>query len=200
VAQLLEADLRPEDVELYRPRYNIAPTDLHWVVRLAGQKRAMVPAGWGFARPDAPLLINARVETARDTPTFRDAFARHRCVVPADGFFEWRGAAKERRPIWFHPQTGLLLFAGIYEEREGAPPAFVILTTEANSTVAIAHDRMPVIVPASGVDDWLSRASIAPVAPDLLVATPVSRRVSSVAHDDPSCLDPDPGDPQLKLL
>jgi len=124
-ARALAAELgvSVDDLLGYRPRYNIAPTDDHWIVRTRYEDRQVLPAKWGLInfwmtdRKQAFKNINARAETVRRAPAFRDAFASRRCVVPADGFFEWTGPKEGRRPIWFHrPDGGLILFA----TREGA--------------------------------------------------------------------------------
>jgi putative SOS response-associated peptidase YedK len=156
---------------------------------------------WMTDRKQAFKNINARAETVQKLPSFREAFAQRRCVVPADGFFEWTGPKTSRQPIWFHrPDRGLLLFAGLYESWRPSPTekerTFTIITTEANSTVAPVHNRMPVILPAEAVDEWLyPRASptallaqLRPAADDLLAAIPVSTRINSVKNDDPDCL------------
>ena len=198
---------------LYRPRYNIAPTDQHWIVRTKREERQLLPATWGLINSwakdakGAARQINARSESALKRPVFRDAFESRRCVVPADGFFEWLGAKEARRPMWFHaPDGGLILFAGLYEswqdpQTEAWRRTFTILTTEANEAVAPVHDRMPVILPPERIDDWLHvpaqdaadyaatlRPLLAPAAEGVLVATEVSRRVNSVANDDEACL------------
>ena len=215
LARQLGVPIDAIDADRYRPRYNIAPTDLHWVLRLRREDRELLSARWGLVNEGAPsrrraaAQINARSESAARAPAYRSAFADRRCAVPADGFFEWSGAARERRPYWFHrPDGGLLLFAGLFEqwtpprgEDAAAAPetTFTILTTDANRTVGAVHDRMPVILPEERVDDWLFEGehdrrhleSLLEAAPDdLLVATPVSPRVNSVRHDDPACLEP----------
>jgi putative SOS response-associated peptidase YedK len=196
--------------ETYRPRYNIAPTNKHWVVRMEYEDREMLRARWGLINhwaKDASVghrQINARAETVDKRPAFRDAFKKRRCVVPADGFFEWAGPKGARQPIWFHrPDDGLILFAGLYESWQPAPdewePTFTIITTNANATLEPVHDRMPVILPDEAVDEWLYARQddfaaldrlLVPAADDLLAATPVSPRVNSVKHDDPACLEP----------
>src|SRR2546428_12709020 len=123
-AKLLAAELGVplESLGVYRPRFNIAPTDPHWIVRTRYEDREVLPARWGLVnfwmtdRKQAFKNINARAETVQKLRSFREAFAQRWCVVPADGFFEWTGPKTARNPIWFHrPDGGLLLFAGLYE-------------------------------------------------------------------------------------
>ena len=204
-----------EFASMYRPRYNIAPTDQHWIVRTKREERELLPASWGLVNSWAAdskggaRQINCRAETALARPSFRDAFVRRRCLVPADGFFEWVGDKQTRRPVWFHPpDDSLFLFAGLYEKWLNPQTSewlrtFTILTTTPNETVAQVHDRMPVIVDAATVDDWLYvpgsnaqahaeklRTLLRPAAESALVATAVSPRANSVANDDPECLAP----------
>ncbi len=192
----------------YRPRYNIAPTDQHWVVRRKYEDREVLPALWGLInswakdRKRAAAQINARVETLDTRSAFKEAFRKRRCLVPADGFFEWIGPKKARRPIWFHNQDGgLLLFAGLYEYWQPEPDVwertFTIVTTDANKTVADVHNRMPVILTAEQAEAWMYqdetdleklRKLLVPSAEDVLIGTPVSDRANSVKNDDPSVL------------
>lgn len=193
----------------YRPRYNIAPTDPHWIVRTRFEDRELLPAKWGLInhwmthRKQAFKNINARAETVQRLSSFREAFKRRRCVVPADGFFEWTGPKDSRQPIWFHrADGGLILFAGLYETWRPTPDererTFTIITTTPNSLLEPIHDRMPVILEDDAVDDWLyvrqSSSSLMdllfPAKDGVLVATPVSARVNSVKNDDPECLAP----------
>ncbi len=215
LAAELDASFDDAVTPLYRPRYNIAPTDEHWIVREKQEQRQLLPARWGLVNTwakdmkGAARQINARAETVPVSRSFREAFEKRRCVVPADGFFEWIGAKEARRPVWFHaPDDALLLFAGLYESwRDPGTDAwkrtFTILTTEANGVVAPVHDRMPVVLPRDRVDAWLHvpvrnaqthadelRALLRPCAEEVLVATEVSRRVNSVKNDDPACLEP----------
>ncbi len=198
----------PEDS--HRPRYNIAPTNRHWIMRMEYEDRELLRARWGLINPWAkdPKIgyrqINARAETLEKRPAFRDAFKKRRCVVPADGFFEWTGPKSARQPIWFHrPDGGLLLFAGLYESWQREPgewePTFTIITTDANTTLEPVHNRMPVILPEEVVDEWLYsrrddhsalKGLLVPASDDLLVGTPVSPRVNSIKNDDPACLEP----------
>jgi len=208
-ARALAAELgvSPDDLLGYKPRYNIAPTDDHWIVRMRYEDRQVLPAKWGlinFWMTDGKRAfknINARAETVRRSPAFREAFASRRCVVPADGFFEWTGPKEDRRPIWFHrADGGLILFAGLYETWRPSPAekerTFTIITTAPNSLLEPVHNLMPVVLEEEAVDDWLYARQtpdslmelLRPVRDDYLLGTPVSPRVNSVKNDDPACL------------
>ena len=207
-AELLAAELGVpvESLGDYRPRYNIAPTDSHWIMRMRYEDRELLPAKWGLInfwmsdRKQALKNINARAETVQKLPSFREAFARRRCVVPADGFFEWTGPKEERKPISFHRSDGrLILFAGLYESWQPYPGekerTFTIITTEPNSLLEPIHNRIPVILQDEAVDEWLYARQmpgslmelLCPARVDLLVGTPVSTRVNAVQNDDPHC-------------
>ncbi|AUX26958.1 uncharacterized protein SOCEGT47_075300 [Sorangium cellulosum] len=203
-------DVDPRAAAFYRPRYNIAPSSVHPVLRARDGRRELVPATWGFtarfARGGAgpSLLANARAESARTKPTFRDAFAARRCVIPADGFYEWTGPKGARRPTWFHPAGGgLLRLAGLYQPAKDPDAGdtgvrFTILTTDASADVAEVHDRMPVLLAPGDVDLWLGaiggvdpaqvEALLRPAPRGTLAARAVSPRVNSVAHDGPDLL------------
>ncbi|MGB9380393.1 SOS response-associated peptidase, partial [Candidatus Binatus sp.] len=161
-----ELGVSPDSMVDYRPRYNVAPTQPHFIVRIKYENREAVPATWGLIKSgakDASMAaktINARSETVETRGAFRDAFQRRRCVVPADGFFEWTGPKTARQPTWFHREdSGLLLFAGLYEawqkERGVWQTTFTILTTAANAVLESYHDRMPVILADRDADDWM---------------------------------------------
>lgn len=203
VAEELSARLEPADKALYKPRYNGAPTDKLWMVELAPQGRVLIPAVWGFPGGNG-LLINARAETAERLGSFREAFAKRRVVVPADGFYEWKGEKKDRRPVWFRPRQGKLLFlAGLAEQLPDGRPCFVLLTTEAAGPVADLHDRMPVLLPREKIQSWLERPDsglLVPAPPDFLTATEVSDKVNNVRNDDPSLLLPPDRPAQLALF
>ena len=193
----------------YQPRYNIAPTDPHLIVRLRLEDREALPAKWGLVNSwakdakRAAAQINARAETLTKSSAFREAFQKRRCVVPADGFFEWITEGKERLPVWFHrPDGGLIFFAGLYESWRASPEefqrTFTIVTTAPNSIVAPVHDRMPVVLPEDLVDAWLDPkqedsdrllALLRPASEDVLIPKRVSQRVNSVKNDDPACLE-----------
>lgn len=201
----------------YQPRYNIAPTDRHWIVRLRYEDRQLLPAKWGLVNTwakdakRAARQINARAETLSTNAAFRDAFQKRRCVVPADGYYEWTGSGQARQPYWFHRSDGgILLFAGLYESWQPAPGewqrTFTVVTTEPNRVVSSIHDRMPVILAEDVVDGWLDprredvealKDLLVPAPDDLLVPLAVSQRVNSVKNDDPSCLEPVEAAPRL---
>ncbi len=193
----------------YRPRYNIAPTDLHWILRTKYEERELLPALWGLInswakdRKRAASQINARSETLETRAAFKESFRKRRCLVPADGFFEWTGPKKARRPIWFHnPDGRLLFFAGLYSSWQPEPDVwertFTIITTDANAVVGDIHNRMPVILAPEQAEEWMDagetdaeklRALLVPASDELLIGTPVSERANSVKNDDPSVLE-----------
>lgn len=198
----------------YRPRYNVAPTDPSWIVRMHEGVRELMSASWGLiprwsthAR-QAGRPINARAETLASTPTFRDAVGRgRRCVVVTDGFFEWQKVDKQRLPFWFRPanEDRLLLMAGVWDswfdpQAEEKKTTFSIVTTRASSDVTFLHHRMPVLLrddeavaawlqPNAGLSDE-DRALLQPSPAGTLVPLRVSTRVNSVKNDDEACVAP----------
>lgn len=190
--------------EHYRKRYNVAPTDEHWALRLAarsggGFARELVPAAWGLGKG---TQINTRVENARTRTLLADPAAGHRALIPTDGFFEWTGEKGNRRPIWFHrADLRPFLYAALCHE-SSAGFRFSILTTTPNAVVAGVHDRMPVVVQLDGAEEFLTArdpkaiaAMLRPVANDVLIGTEVSKRVNAVGNDDPGCLAPPDQEP-----
>ena len=190
-------------------KYNIAPTDPHVIVTQPHEQRIAQLARWGLVPPSAPhdrraaQHINARAETLDERPVYRAAFEARRCVVPADGFYEWSGPKQARQPHWFHAARGeLLLLAGLFETWWPAPDqpqlTFTIVTTEANALMAPIHNRMPVILSDEQADTWLyPRASgtdlrrlLAPPPPDALAVRDVSPLVNSVRNQGPALLEP----------
>jgi putative SOS response-associated peptidase YedK len=195
---------------LYRPRYNVAPAQPHPVLRSVGGHASLGFALWGLLarRRGQPPAINARAETAPFKPAFQEAFVSRRCVVPADGFFEWKSGPAGRQPLWLHrPDGKLLLLAGLFDEepattKQPARTRFAVLTTAPNRLLATVHDRMPALLSASDAATWLVQPEqklLRPAPNDLLVATPVSLRVNSVRNDDPECLAP-PRSGQMRLF
>ena len=200
LAAALGAAVDPALAEAWRPRYNIAPAQQALLLRDANGLR-LEEARFGLGA-GAPLRFNARVETAAENRTFRAAWASRRCAVPADGFYEWQGAAKERRPIWFRdPAGGPLLFAGLFDAEPGGALAFSIVTTAANGPVSALHDRMPVLLSPATLPGWLAGGDApGPAREDALEGVPVSPRVNAVENDDEECLAPPPPERQLRLL
>jgi putative SOS response-associated peptidase YedK len=193
----------------YRPRFNIAPTDEHFIVTSEFERRKVRRARWGLVNRwatdnhRASQCINAKAETLEQRASFREAFQQRRCVVPADGFFEWvPGPKGKRQPLWIHPRVGgLMLFAGLYESwypaRNQPEVTFTIVTCAANTTIAAIHDRMPVILDEGGVEDWMNprekeplslKRLLVPAPADLLVMQPASPLANSVKNEGPELL------------
>ena len=195
-----------------KPRYNIAPTQPVAVVRVAasGAAREMVLLHWGlipFWAQDPAIgarMINARAETAAEKPAFRHAFRRRRCLVIADGFYEWQKLDGTKQPHFIRLRDPKpFAFAGLWERWEG-PDASVIesvtlLTTEPNALLGEIHNRMPVILHPKDYGLWLDPGIQQPekVQPLLtaypaeeMEAFPVSRRVNSPDNDDARCIEP----------
>lgn len=217
--ELLQAQMYKGVEDSYRPRFNVAPTEDHWILAASAQgDRIIYPAHWGLTNYWAESLrdgvrqINARSETAHSKRSFKEAFARRRCIVPADGFFEWTGPRKKRQPIWFHRSDGgLLLLGGLYEDYKdrdlGVVRTFTILTQDAVGEVAEVHDRMPVVFGEDQIDDWILQSApeadvdklrelLESVHETELVGRRVSRRVNRAGvDDDPTLLDPASDDP-----
>jgi putative SOS response-associated peptidase YedK len=215
LAEELGVEPDPAIAEAYRPRYNLAPTEGSLVLREHEGHGELMPARFGLVNfwakdlSAAARQINARAETVREKPAFREAFQRRRCIVPADGFYEWKPEGRGKQPYWFHPSEGKLLrFAGLYEtwkDRETGAQlrTFAIITTAANDVVGPVHDRMPVILKPDDAHTWLSAspdeafALLQPAPNRMLVAQRASKRVGNVRNDDPGLLQPDePAQPE----
>lgn len=177
IEALGEIELPP----LFLGRYNIAPTQKTVIFRQNPEIHAEESI-WGFENPrSGSPIINARSETLTERPMFKDLLQTNRCLVPADGFYEWKG----KQPYYFQlPDQALFAFAGLW--RNGR---CVIITRAADKNMQGIHDRMPIILTQSNWASWLRRYSIQDPAP-VLTARPVSRRVNSVANDDPECIEP----------
>ncbi len=216
LAALLGVVVDPRLAARYRPRWNVAPTQSSpiLIAEFGGGPgaRALVEARWGIEWPahgatrgargsgeapetrSAPQIL-ARAESITAPGKLR-SLAHRRCIVPADGFFEWAGPKGDRRPFWFHAQGGgLLLFAAIHH-RAPDGDGFAIVTTVANDVVAKVHDRMPAVLSPKQAALWLegddvvvAAKQLRPAPRELLVARAVSKRVSNVANDDPACLE-----------
>ncbi len=196
----------PEDDEDWTPRYNIAPTQPVPVIRKTpNQLREMVFLRWGLIPSWAtePSIgaktINARAETVSTTASFRDAFRSQRCLIPADGFYEWQRNGKTRQPYCFEVNEGqLFAFAGLWDrwiDPQGrAVESCTILTTAPNKMLSDLHDRMPVILPLEKYDAWLNVPGDLSRALDLLIPFPgamrrypVSTRVNQAQNEGAEC-------------
>lgn len=200
------------------PRYNAAPAQDLPVVRGAG--RELVSLRWGLVPRWASRVsaskpqINARGETVDSKPSFRDAFARRRCLVPADGWYEWRGGRGAKQPYRIcRPDGGLFAFAGIWERWEGegadALETFAIITTGASRDLAHIHHRMPVVVDPAHYGPWLdvdglpperARELLEPAPENAFMAYAVSRKVNNAGYDGADCIAPAAADEPPRLL
>lgn len=189
------------------PSWNIAPRQPVAVVledgvrKLVGMRWGLVP-GWATAESVGDKLINARSETVAEKPSFRDAFRHRRCLIVADGFYEWKVAGGAKTPMFITPEPeGPFCMAGLYERRSAADGSVVttctIVTTEANKFMRAIHHRMPVIVAEQNHGRWLDPATPPGELAELMMpydgamkAHPVSPAVNRAAFNDPSCIAP----------
>jgi putative SOS response-associated peptidase YedK len=200
-----------DEVPVLEPRYNIAPTQTVAVVRLSSvdSRRLFRQMRWGLVPywADDPSIgnrmINARSETALEKPAFRNAIRRRRCLILADGFYEWAKRPGGKQPYYFRMRDGSpFAFAGVWErwQKSDEPiESCALLTTNANQIVSPIHDRMPVILEPKDYDLWLDPKQQWPEAiqpllhalrDDALEAIPVSRLVNDPANEDPGCIEP----------
>lgn len=200
-----------EEPEL-EPRYNIAPTQIVPVVRLDAEtaRRELRLVKWGlipFWAKDPSIgsrLINARAESAAGKPAFRTAFKHRRCLVPADGFYEWKRVEKKKRPYFFgSADKRPLAFAGLWECWEGPDGEVIesctVLTTDSNELLQPIHDRMPVILKVEDYDLWLDPAVkkpellqhlLKPYPSEEMTGHPVTSKVNKTAYESPDCIKP----------
>lgn len=204
VAELFDLTSLP----LFEPRYNVAPTQDVLAVRLTGQEgREAVFLKWGLIpfwskdKSFASKAINARGETLREKPAFREAYKKRRCLIAADGFFEWKKVGKRKEPYLFElAQRGPFAFAGLWErwsDKSEAIESCTIITTTANELVRPLHDRMPVILPRESFSAWLGETPLddlssllSPFPAQEMRVTQVNSIVNSVANDSPDCVQP----------
>jgi putative SOS response-associated peptidase YedK len=191
------------------PNYNVAPTQQVAAVLEEGGERRLEMLRWGLipSWADDPgigsRMINARAETAPEKPSFRRAFRGQRCLIPADGFYEWKRTNGSKQPYYIRMEEGRpFAFAGLWEswKEDGGPEirSCTILTTKPNALAAEIHDRMPVILPSGSYDVWLDPEAerdelyglLASYPEDEMEAYPVSRFVNSPQNNDPRCIEP----------
>ena len=202
----------PDDVEEWTPHYNIAPTQLVPVIRqnpkeptreLSLFRWGLIPS-WSKDASGAARMINARSETLSTQPAFREAFKARRCLIPADGFYEWKKSGGVKQPFCFEVNNAdLFAFAGLWERWKNPAGEWIksctIATTIPNTVTGAIHDRMPVIVDPDGYDLWLDSGMtnmsvvsdlLKPCDARLMRCYPVSTRVNSVVNDDEECSRP----------
>jgi putative SOS response-associated peptidase YedK len=190
-------------------RYNIAPSQPVAVItneksrELTFYRWGLIPS-WAKDASMGNKMINARAETAPEKPAFRSAFKRRRCLIPADGFYEWQKQADGKVPLFIHlKDRSLFALAGLWEiwhsPDGGEIRTCTILTTEANDFMRPIHDRMPAILRVEDYPLWLSRneqpvddlrAALTPIDPSAMAAYPVSRLVNKPGVDAPECIQP----------
>ena len=173
------------DLSILVPRYNIAPTQNVLTIVEHDSVREATILQWGLIpawSKSATGIINARVETIAQKPSFNDSFQKRRCLIPADGFYEWERHGKISQPYYFRMKDGEpFAFAGVWDRWKGAGQTITscaILTTTANELLAKIHHRMPVIVPPEAYDQWLHEDVRTEHLKDLLVPFPASEMTS----------------------
>ena len=203
----------PSSFEI-QPNYNVAPTQEIPIVVLHEDERHIKKRHWGlvpFWAKDISIgsrMINARVETVTSKPAFRAALKQRRCLIPANGFYEWFGKAGNKQPYYFHLPSGEpFAFAGLYEiwEDKEAPPeagpykSCTIITTEASESVKDIHNRMPLILKPEAYEEWLDPSNKEPAKIEELLKTayvkevnryPVSKLVNQVGNNKKECVEP----------
>jgi putative SOS response-associated peptidase YedK len=201
-----------DDLPNFPPRYNVAPTQPIPIVRVMEGKRRFALVRWGLLPPwvkdprTFSLLINARSESVNEKPAFRNAMRRRRCLVPADGFYDWKVERGRNRPYCVRPKDGgPIAFAGLWETWMGPNgeemETAAIITMPATGEFARLHERMPVIVPPEAFNLWLDCSNVdattasvlfAPVREGSLAAYEVSPAVNRADNDGPQLIEPAP--------
>ncbi|MEM6590910.1 MAG: SOS response-associated peptidase [Cyanobacteria bacterium P01_C01_bin.73] len=195
------------------PQYNIAPTQQVSAILATAEspqphhrqlRWGLIP-GWAKDKTIGNRLINARAETVAEKPSFRSAFKRRRCLIVADGFYEWQRQEKQKQPFYIQLRDRApFAFAGLWERwQDGASGeatySCTILTTAPNTLMAPIHNRMPVILPAAAYEPWLDpdlthgsslNVLLRPFDADRMSSYPVSTHVNNPRHNDPGCLAP----------
>jgi len=202
------------DEASFEPRFNIAPTQQNLVIRPTAEggnlqaaflRWGLIPS-WSKDDGNRPLLINAKAETAADKPSFKAAYRRRRCLVPADGFYEWKRSGKTPQPQYFQMASEEIFFmAGLWEawqsEQGHCIESYTVLTTRPNKLVSRYHDRMPAILPTKRIEAWLEGDEaindsaerltfFEPIETEAMKCRAVSHYVNSNKNEGPDCLNP----------
>jgi putative SOS response-associated peptidase YedK len=197
-------EFKCSSVAYNRDHYNIAPSQDITVVINGGESNEAVEMRWGLIPSWVKSLdtwktnlINARVETVEEKPSFRDGFKKRPCLIPVSGFYEW---SKDKQPYYFYQEQPLFAIAGIWEpwnnpETEEKILSCTILTTQSEGAIAEVHHRMPVVIPPQYYDLWLGeldgRKQLLDALPEVeLQLYPVSKTVNSPKNDSPDCIKP----------
>lgn len=190
---------------LFEPRFNIAPSQDVLTVMSDGGERTLVPARWGLIpswSKEAKGIINARSETLDQKPSFSESFERRRCLIPADGFYEWKRSGKSKQPYYFQMKDEEpFFFAGIWDEWRGGEESITscaIITTTPNELLETIHDRMPVILPAEAQEAWLRGDTqpmellsfLNPFPATAMKSYPVSQHVNRAQAEDAQLVEP----------
>ena len=205
-----EFSVKISDNNLFKPRYNIAPTQTIPAVLESDGERIIEGLRWGlipsWSKDDsfASKLINARAETLSEKASFKNAFRSHRCIIPASGFYEWQKTDKgAKQPFYFYlKDKDVFGFAGLYEhwtdkETGELVETFTIITTEANKVLEPIHERMPVILKSESYDQWLDAKEkdtdklqklLAPYPAKEMDSYKVSKSVNSPSNDSPELI------------
>jgi putative SOS response-associated peptidase YedK len=202
LAERFDADIAEE----FHPRYNIAPSQAIAVVRASDSRRVIASMRWGlipnWAKDASIAQINARSETLFERPAFKESLERRRCLIPADGFYEWKRSGREKQPFHFGMKDdSLFAFAGIWDRWQSPDGTIVqscaILTTTPNELLCDVHNRMPVILGAENYQEWLRaplsdcgslRHLLIPFEAAMMKRFPVGSCVNDVQNDTPECI------------
>jgi putative SOS response-associated peptidase YedK len=190
---------------LFAPRFNIAPSQDVLTIMPDENERVIVTARWGLIPSfsnEPKGIINARSETLDQKPSFSESFERRRCLIPADGFYEWKRGGKSKQPYYFQLKDGApFYFAGIWDQwRRGdeSITSCAIITTTPNELLETIHDRMPVILPVEAQEAWLRNDTapmellsfLNPFPATAMKSFPVSQQVNHAQAEDPQLVEP----------
>ena len=187
------------EIPAHQPRFNIAPTSQVLIIRKNEDAAVASHVRWGLVprwAKDPSIgakMNNARAETVAEKPSFRDAYRKRRCLIPANGFYEWKLESGRKQPYYIHPSAGgLFAFAGIWEQWQNLQTC-AIITTEANPKMAAVHERMPVIVSPAEYSNWLAGGEglLCPCPDEAIGIRRVSRAVNNSRNEDPRLIEPE---------
>ncbi|MBI4006047.1 MAG: SOS response-associated peptidase [Gammaproteobacteria bacterium] len=189
-----------DHVAEYKTSYNVTPSSDIPIVRLKDQEKELVTCHWGliphWAKDTKFQPINAKAETVASKPFFRSAFKHNRCLIPANGFYEWKGAKGHKQPYYFKLKDAeLFAFAGLWDHWESLDKTIescTIITTSANAVMAPIHNRMPVILALNHYAAWLHEGPKELLTPyaGVMICYPVSSRVNSPKNDGKDLVEP----------